>query len=138
MTRRLLTLLGAGLLAIAAGACSGGTPSAEEATTQACDALAGAQSSVAVLAEGAEAEIDELREAGVELRDAVAEINEDIRETLDDETIDALERAHNEYRRALGGVEDQAGLDAVADDLAAAGTELQTRYDETVASLGCG
>ena len=138
MTRRHLTLLGVGLLAIAAGACSSGTPSAEEATAQACDALEGAQESVAVLAEGAQADIEEVREAGVELRDAVAELSEDIREALDDDTIDALERAHNEYRRALGGVEDQAGLEAVADEVAAAGTELQTRYDETVASLGCG
>jgi hypothetical protein len=141
MTRPNLRLTGAVFLALALAACGSGEMTAEDATTQACDALAEAADSVATLAEGAAAGVDSIREAGTELRDRVAEINDDVQAALgsaEAEAVTTFIASQRAYRSTTSGAEDQAGLDAVEDELAAAGADLQARYDEAVTALGCG
>jgi hypothetical protein len=141
MTRPNLRLTGAVFLALALAACGGGEMTAEDATTQACDALAEAADSVTTLAEGAAAGVDSIREAGTELRDRVAEINEDVQAALgsaEAEAVTTFIASQRAYRSTTSGAEDQAGLDAVEAELAAAGADLQARYDEAVTALGCG
>ncbi len=141
MTRPNLRLTGAVFLALALAACGGGEVTAEDATTQACDALAEAADSVATLAEGAAAGVETIREAGTELRDRVAEINEDVQAALGSAEAEAVTNfiaSQRAYRSTTSGAEDQAGLDAVAEELDAAGADLQARYDEAVTALGCG
>ncbi|CAN5430830.1 MAG: hypothetical protein ACR2JP_07155 [Acidimicrobiia bacterium] len=137
MTARMLRLSSAVLAAVVLGACGGGALSVDEATQQACAALDGIEGSVGVLAEGASGTVDSVREAGNSVRDAVAEMGDEVREALDDEAITRLEQAHNAYRRAVSGVEDAAGLEAVGDELVEVGADLRARYTEAVTSLGC-
>ncbi|MBA2336603.1 MAG: hypothetical protein H0V96_02395 [Acidimicrobiia bacterium] len=121
---------------IALGACGGGDLSVEDATAQACTTLDRMAGSLATLTEPG-GTVDEIQEAGSAMAEDMAGLGDNVREALDDDTLAQLERAQNAYRRTLSELGEAAGADEIAEALSDVGADLQARYDEAVASLGC-
>ncbi len=122
--------------AVALGACGGGDLSAEDAAAEACTTLDGMAGSLATLTEPG-GTVDEILEAGNALAEDMSALGDNVREALDDDTLAQLERAQNAYRRTFSELGEAAGADEIAEGLSDVGADLQARYDEAVASIGC-
>lgn len=140
--RRYWLLIGTGLLvafvAVAALACGGGQPSAEEARAQLCSDIVELDTAVAgVQGLTASSTVEEAEQASDDVTDAFNKVRNSANDVAN-ASLDSLNNAYNDLARAIQDLSGGASLEEASTSISTDVAALADAYEQLFADLNCG